>query len=167
MVGAARFFRITSILNYSLWSNHILKLAGVQRQGACSDTPVTVLSAARARKSPTEITAGPRLFYRVFGAGAVVVGAAGVTVGVMTRGALEVWPVVVPGVEVLAAGDELLIAVRLLLPQGPNSISAPATTTATIIAVIVPVPIPVLRLSRPVRLSGVRLLNPGRLSRPV
>jgi hypothetical protein len=87
-----------------------------------------------------------------------VVGAAGVTVG-------EVWPVVVRGVELLVAGGELLSAVRLW-PHGPNSINAPAITTAAIIAVIVPVPIPVLRLSRPVRSLGVRLLNPARSSRP-
>lgn len=92
-------------------------------------------------------------------------GAAGVTVGVMTRGAPEVWPVVVPGVELLVAGVELLTAVRLL-PHGPNSINAPAITTAAMIALMVPVPIPVWRLLRPVRSLGVRLLNPVRSSRP-
>jgi hypothetical protein len=98
--------------------------------------------------------------YRAF-AGAVVPGAAGVTVvGVTPREEVEVWPVVVPGAELLA-GPELLIAVRLLLlPHGPNSISAPAITTAAIIAAMVPVPIPVLRL-RPARFSGLLLLKPA------
>lgn len=87
-------------------------------------------------------------------------GAAGVTFGVMTRGAPVVWPVVVPGVELLVAGVELLTAVRSLT-HGPNSINAPAITTAAITAVIDPVPIPVLRLSRPAwSLIDVRLLMP-------
>ena len=94
-----------------------------------------------------------------------MVGAAGVTVGVMTRGAPEVWPVVVPEVELLVAGGELLTAVRLS-PHEPNSINPPTITTAAIIAAIVPGPIPILRLSRPVRSFGVRLLNPVRSSRP-
>ena len=38
--------------------------------------------------------------------------------GAITRGALEVWPVVVPTVELLVAGVELLTAVRLLWPHG-------------------------------------------------
>jgi hypothetical protein len=67
-----------------------------------------------------------------------VVGAAGVTVGVMTRGAPDPWPVVVPGFELLVAELELLAAVRLL-PHGPNSIKAPAITTAAIIAVFNPI----------------------------
>ena len=87
-----------------------------------------------------------------------MVGATGVTVGVTTRGAPEVWPVVVPGVELLVAGLELLTAVRLL-PHGPNSINPPAITTAATIAVIVPVPIPVLRLSRATRSLGSGLID--------
>src|SRR6478736_5868499 len=84
-------------------------------------------------KNSTEITVGLCLFYCGFGAGAVVVGAAGATAGAITRGAPDgVWPVVVPGVELLEVGVELLIAP--LVPQGPNSISAPAITTAAIIA---------------------------------
>ena len=75
--------------------------------------------------------------------------------GVITRGALEVWPVVVPVVELVEAGVELLTAVRLL-PHGPNSINAPAITTAAIMAVMVPAPIPELRLLTTIRSSGVR-----------
>ena len=75
-----------------------------------------------------------------------MVGAAGATFGVMTRGAPEVWPVVVPAVELLvvAVGEllELLTAVRLS-PHEPNSIKPPTIATAPIIAAIVPVPIPV------------------------
>jgi hypothetical protein len=100
--------------------------------------------------------------YRAFGAGAVVDGASGVVFGVITRGAVEV-PVVMPGVELLVAGVELLTAVRLLLPQGPNSMSAPTITAAATIAAMVPVPIPVRRSSRRVRLS---VLRADRLSRP-
>jgi hypothetical protein len=100
------------------------------------------------------------LRYRtVVGAGAVVVGAAGMTVG-------EVWPIVVRGVELLVAGVELLSAVRLW-PHGPNSINAPMITTAAIIAAIGPLAIPLLRLSRPVRLLGVRLLNAVWSSGPI
>jgi hypothetical protein len=94
-----------------------------------------------------------------------VVGATGVAGGAITRGAPEVWPVVVPEVELLVAGLELFTAVRLL-PHGPNRISPPTITTAAIIAVIVPVPIPVLRFSIAIRSLGVRLLNPVRSSRP-
>ena len=106
-----------------------------------------------------------RLDYRAVGAGADVVGAAGVTLGVITRGAFEVWPVVVPAVELLEAGVELLTAVWLLVPHGPKSISAPAINTAAIIAVMVPVPRPVLRSSRTVGLV-VSLLSPARALRP-
>ena len=95
-----------------------------------------------------------------------MLGAAGVTLGAMTRGAPEVWPVVVPEVELLVAGLELLTALRSLLPHGPNSISAAAIATAAIIAVMVPVPIPVLRLSSPVRSIGVRVLDSIRSLRP-
>jgi hypothetical protein len=112
---------------------------------------VQVVRRIARKEGPTVLRPGLAFRYRaVEGAGLVA-------------GAL---PVVVPGVDVLVAGVELLTAVRSW-PHGPNSINAPMITTAAIIAAIGPLVIPLLRLSRPVGLLGVRLLNTARSSGPI